>query len=542
MLGNLKIGVRLGASFGIVIALLGGIVLVAERSLASLNQATTHIVDDRYPQVVRATELLVTVNENAIAMRNILLADNPAIVQAETAAIKAGEQRITVALAALEKRLSSDAGRKAHQEIMALRAKYLAGQQKFMDMASTGGTLDATALLMESLRNDQQAYTKRIQGFLDGGGKLMEKSGRDAAALYGEKRMHIMMLALAACVAAVACGVLVTRSITGPLRDAVRVARAVASGDLCRETSSGTQRRDETGQLLQALHDMNGSLRNIVAEVRSGADAIAGAAAEIAQGNMDLSQRTERQAGSLEETASAMEQLSATVANNADQARGARERARHASTIAGGSNQVVEQVAHTMEAISDSSRRIADITGVIDSIAFQTNILALNAAVEAARAGEQGRGFAVVASEVRTLAQRSAAAARDIKSLIDTSAASVASGSKLAQQAGASMHDVVHSVSDVADCVRDIAAASAEQSSGLSQVNAAVAMMDQATQQNAALVEQAAAAAQTLQESAAGLVQLVSVFRLEPQPGYHAAAALSATVAPAEKRLPRLAA
>ena len=539
MLSSLKIGVRLGASFGIVIALLGGIVAVAERSLAALNHATTQIVDDRYPQVVLATKLLVTVNENAIAMRNILLADNPAIVQAETAAIKAGEQRISVVLDKLEKLLSSDAGRKAHQDIVALRAKYLAGQQKFMALASTGATLDATALLMESLRNDQQAYTQRLQGFLNGGGKLMEKSGRDAAALYGDKRIHIMLLALAACAAAVACGVLVTRSVTRPLADAVRVARAVAAGDLSHDTYQGTLRHDETGQLLRALHDMNGNLRNIVAQVRQGADAIAGAAGEIAQGNLDLSQRTERQAGSLEETASAMEQLSATVANNAEQARGARERAQQASAVAGGSSQVVAQVAQTMEAISDSSRRIADITGVIDGIAFQTNILALNAAVEAARAGEQGRGFAVVASEVRTLAQRSAAAARDIKSLIDTSAASVQAGSSLAQQAGATMHDVVRSVSGVADCVRDIAAASTEQSSGLSQVNEAVAMMDQATQQNAALVEQAAAAAQTLRESAAGLVQLVSVFRLGGEAGYHAAAVAAA---PAARRTPRLAA
>ncbi|KQV90571.1 chemotaxis protein [Massilia sp. Root351] len=531
MFANLKIGNRLAAGFGIIIALLGGIVLVAVQSLASLNQATSQIVDDRYPQVVLTTSLLLQVNENAISMRNMLLADNPDMLKAETASIAAGEQAIAEGLNKLQGMLSSEAGRKAYADMQVLRAKYQAGQAEFMKLAGSGGTIDASALLMTTLRDDQLAYTARMKGFLAGGGKLMEKSGREAADLYAAKRLHILLLAAAACVLAVGFGLWITRTITGPLGEAVRVARTVAGGDLSSEIEVRSQ--DEVGQLLQALKEMNGSLRNIVSEVRSGTDAIAGAASEIAQGNLDLSGRTEQQASALEETASAMEELSATVSQNAEHARQARERAQDASCVAAGSSSVVEQVVATMDAISASSRQIGDIIGVIDGIAFQTNILALNAAVEAARAGEQGRGFAVVASEVRTLAQRSAAAAKDIKHLIDASTASVASGGKLAQQAGATMHNVVTSVAQVAVSVSEIASASAEQSSGLAQVNQAVVQMDETTQQNAALVEQAAAAAQALQDRAAELARLVSVFRLNAGDGMHGPALRAAGPRPA---------
>ncbi|WP_075792198.1 methyl-accepting chemotaxis protein [Massilia putida] len=517
MFSNLKIGARLGLGFAIVIGLLAGIVAIALQSLAALNQATAQIVDDRYPQVVLATELLLQLDENAIAMRNMLLADRPDVLKRETAEVGAGERKIAAGLQKLGGMVSSEAGRKAYREVMALRAKYQQGQARFLELAASGGTVDASTLLMTSLREDQLAYVGRMKGFLAGGGKLMEQSGRDAAGLYRQKRLQIVLLAGLACVLAVGFGVWITRSITVPLRQAVRVARRVAGGDLSSEIDVGA--RGEVGQLMQALKEMNGGLRRIVGEVRSGTDAIADAAREIARGNMDLSERTEQQAGALEETASTMEELSATVSRNAAHADAARGRAREASGIAVDSSAVVERVVQTMAAIDASSRRIADITGVIDGIAFQTNILALNASVEAARAGELGRGFAVVAGEVRTLAQRAGAAAQDIKRLVEASRASVDSGGELARQAGATMRGVVGSVAEVAATMSEIAAASAEQSSGLGQVNAAVLQMDASTQQNAALVEQAAAAAQALQDRAFHLAQLVSTFRLDGDAG-----------------------
>jgi methyl-accepting chemotaxis protein len=302
-----------------------------------------------------------------------------------------------------------------------------------------------------------------------------------------------------------------SRNIVAPLIFAVRVAKRVAEGDLTAHVE--VRSKDETGQLMAALKDMNASLIDIVTRVRSGTDTIAIASTEINAGNQDLSSRTEQQASSLEETASSMEELTSTVKHNADNARQANQLAATASETAVRGGEVVAQVVSTMGSINESARRIADIIGVIDGIAFQTNILALNAAVEAARAGEQGRGFAVVASEVRNLAQRSAAAAKEIKTLIGDSVEKVATGSRLVDQAGATMDEVVGSVKRVSDIIGEIAAASDEQRAGIEQVNQAITQMDQVTQQNAALVEQAAAAAGAMQDQAAGLAGLVGTFR-----------------------------
>ncbi len=287
----------------------------------------------------------------------------------------------------------------------------------------------------------------------------------------------------------------------------------VAAGDLTSRIDVTAQ--DEPGMLLQALKDMNTSLVDIVSKVRSGSDTIATASAEIASGNMDLSSRTEHQASSLEETASSMEELTSTVKQNAENAKQANGLARSASEVAIEGGQVVSRVIDTMGSINESSRKIVDIIGVIDGIAFQTNILALNAAVEAARAGEQGRGFAVVAAEVRNLAQRSAGAAKEIKELIGDSVEKVEAGSKLVNQAGSTMDEVVTSVKRVSDIINEIASASQEQTTGIEQVNIAVTEMDNVTQQNAALVEEAAAAAGSLQEQAATLTQIVSLFKLD---------------------------
>ena len=307
--------------------------------------------------------------------------------------------------------------------------------------------------------------------------------------------------------------VLVTRRMVRPLQRAVEIANAIAHGDLTQRIDITS--KDETGQLLQALRDMNDALVKVVGEVRAGIDTVATASNQIASGNLDLSSRTEEQASSLEETASSMEELTSTVKQNAENARQANQLVVSTADVAVKGGEVVGQVVDTMAAIKDSSRKIADIIGVIDGIAFQTNILALNAAVEAARAGEQGRGFAVVASEVRNLAQRSAGAAKEIKALIEDSVGKVDAGGQLVDEAGHTMEEIVSSVKRVTDIMSEIAAASQEQSSGIEQVNQAITQMDDVTQQNAALVEEAAAAAESLQDQATKLAEAVSVFRLE---------------------------
>ncbi|MCS0608781.1 methyl-accepting chemotaxis protein [Massilia solisilvae] len=312
-------------------------------------------------------------------------------------------------------------------------------------------------------------------------------------------------------------GVILIRGIVNPLNEAVRIADSVAAGDLTERIEVTS--KDETGRLMQALKDMNEGLATIVGQVRAGTDTIATAAGQIAAGNVDLSARTEHQASSLEETASSMEELTSTVKQNAENARQANVLAVSASEVAGKGGAVVAEVVQTMGAINESARQIVDIIAVIDGIAFQTNILALNAAVEAARAGEQGRGFAVVAGEVRSLAQRSAAAAKEIKALIDDSVDKIRAGSTLVDQAGDTMADIVQGVSRVTDIMAEISAASQEQTAGIEQVNKAISQMDQATQQNAALVEQATAAAQALRDESDRLARAVDTFRLQAAGG-----------------------
>ena len=352
---------------------------------------------------------------------------------------------------------------------------------------------------------------------------VAEASVREGGAAVVRSESLMLILALLASALGIACAAYITRAITQPINSAVKVAQTVASGDLTSRIEVHTT--EETGQLLQALKDMNSSLVNIVGQVRGGTETIATASSQIASGNLDLSSRTEEQASSLEETASSMEELTSTVRQNADNAQQANQLALSASGVAVKGGAVVDKVVQTMDAINDSSRKIVDIISVIDGIAFQTNILALNAAVEAARAGEQGRGFAVVATEVRNLAQRSAGAAKEIKTLIGDSVLAVDAGSKLVAEAGSTMADIVASVQRVTDIMAEISLATQEQSSGIDQINQAIGQMDQVTQQNAALVEEAAAAAESLQEQSGQLAQVVSVFKLDGAPAVPAVAA-----------------
>ena len=361
-------------------------------------------------------------------------------------------------------------------------------------------------------------------------------SAEVAAASAAFERAQLLAQALQAMsvIAAVACLLFAYRYIRSGLQQAIDTAECIAGGDLTRNIDSS--RSDEIGQLLQAMEHINKGLADMIGNIRSSTDQMTVATSEIATGNADLSARTETQASSLEETASAMENLTDTVQQNASNAHQANQLAADAAHVAEQGGDVVAQVVATMGAIKDSSARINDIIGVIDGIAFQTNILALNAAVEAARAGEQGRGFAVVASEVRNLAQRSAAAAKEIKELIGSSVGEVEAGSALVAQAGTTMDEVVASVRRVSDIVNEISAASGEQSNGIGQVNQAIGQMDGVTQQNAALVEQAAAAAESLQQQAATLVALVGEFRMEQ--AVRAPAPVSASLALSERRRP----
>lgn len=357
---------------------------------------------------------------------------------------------------------------------------------------------------------------------------LIELQGNVAAQEYAEAQSNfnsVFMITsttvVVGVILAIVIGMMLIRAIVGPINEAVNVANAVASGDLTSRIDVNSN--NETGRLMQALKQMNDNLVDLVGKVRTSTDSIYTASSEIASGNADLSQRTEEQASSLEETASSMEELTSTVRQNADNARQANQLASGASEVAVKGGAVVGQVVQTMSEINDSSKKIVDIISVIDGIAFQTNILALNAAVEAARAGEQGRGFAVVATEVRTLAQRSAAAAKEIKELISDSVSKVEDGTRLVDEAGATMEEIVSSVKRVTDIMAEISAASQEQSSGIEQVNQAVTQMDEVTQQNAALVEEAAAAAESMQEQAQALTHAVSVFKLSGGGMYDAA-------------------
>ena len=512
-LRNYRIGTRLKFGFGVILTIL--VITVILTIILTMNNKSKLMVglEVANNKDVQASTMKSALLEIGVSMRNIGLLSDVSAMQKEEERIKANRKKYADSKEKLLTLDLLDAEKKYVNDIAGIDKKVEGQFKEAMGQAMAFNSEGAAKIIMTSIDplNTQAivAINKLVDLQQEAAKKVLEDSVR------ADKRLNVflLMVGLAALIFGILCASFITRSITVPLLGALEIAKTVAAGEL----TSNVQvlGMDETSDLLSALKEMNDSLVRTVADVRSGTETITVASHEIASGNADLSARTESQASSLEETASSMEELTSTVKQNADNARQANQLAFSASSVAGKGGSVVGEVVQTMGSIKESSRKIVDIIGVIDGIAFQTNILALNAAVEAARAGEQGRGFAVVAAEVRSLAQRSAGAAKEIKALIGDSVEKVERGSKLVDEAGQTMNLIVTSVKQVADIMGEITAATQEQSNGIEEVNQAITQMDEMTQQNAALVEQAAAAAESLQEQADRLSAAVSIFKLD---------------------------
>ncbi|MDO8034376.1 methyl-accepting chemotaxis protein [Janthinobacterium sp. SUN128] len=520
---NLKIGVRLGGGFAAVLLLLTSLTVVGIVQMQSASKETDALVNVKVRNERLIGEWTKVIEVNAARTAAAWKVSDPEHQKQFEQEMAVSSARATEIQNDIGKSELSPDEQALYQEVLNTRKAYTE-VRKNVFKAKNAGDLELGKRLYEGdmavKRDIYLASLKKLE-LLEA--KLLDETAAQIRSRYENGRMLLISLGVVAILLGIACAYWITRSITRPITRAVEVAEAVSAGDLTSHIV--VESRDETGQLMHALKNMNDKLVSIVGQVRAGTESISTASSEIAAGNLDLSSRTEEQASSLEETASSMEELTSTVKLNADNARSANQLAIDASQIASKGGVVVSEVVSTMGSINDSSRKIVDIISVIDAIAFQTNILALNAAVEAARAGEQGRGFAVVASEVRNLAQRSSAAAKEIKGLIDDSVQKVEAGSQLVDKAGRTMDEIVQSISHVTQIMNQITDASDEQRAGIEQVNQAIGQMDQVTQQNAALVEEAAAAAESMQEQAAKLADVVGLFKLDATQHYVSASA-----------------
>ncbi|MGK5015809.1 methyl-accepting chemotaxis protein [Janthinobacterium sp. 61] len=515
LLRNVSIGVRLGLGFAVILLfsmIITGIsvwrlhdVASATRTMMEEPLAKERYISDWYTRIDSAVRRTIAIARSSDTSLSGYFAEESKVSTASSAVLQKK-------IAALLKDPQEQA---MFASLLELREVYVGSRDQVYKLKGGAQAEAANEVFEKTFVPAAAKYQKMVYGLLEHQRATIDATARQIDDIASTSRNLLLLMSTLALAFGVVCAWLLTMGIVRPLRTAVEIARKVADGDLTAQIDASA--KDETGQLLQALKDMNTSLLNIVSEVRSGTDSIATSSTQIAAGNQDLSSRTEEQAGSLEETASSMEELTSTVKQNADNARQANQLAASAAQVAVKGGAVVAQVVGTMESINASSNKIVDIISVIDGIAFQTNILALNAAVEAARAGEQGRGFAVVASEVRNLAQRSASAAKEIKTLIGASVEQVNAGSMLVAQAGSTMNDIVDSVQRVSDIITEITAASSEQSVGIDEINRAIGQMDAVTQQNAALVEESAAAAESMQHQAHNLAQVVSVFKLNGQ-------------------------
>jgi methyl-accepting chemotaxis protein len=495
----------------------GLIVLLGTVSLGRIGGISKEVdvtMEVTYPMVAALNDIAILNAANSQALRDLVLLE-PGRQAPVLSAMGVRSKDIDAKMALVTGKIRSAEDKASLQKLQIARQAYVAPRDKVRSLAAEGDQAAATVALFAELAPKQAAYQQALDDFITQQEASMDASVVEIDRLSDSTLAIVGGFLAGALTFALVTAILTVRAIAQPVRRAVSAAQAIASGDLSQRIDA--EGRSETAQLLTALATMQGNIATIVGEVRQNAEGVSVASTQIAEGNNDLSSRTEGQASALEETAASMEQLNATVKQNAANARQADQLAQSASQTAIQGGASVEEIVETMKGINESSKKIADIIGVIDGIAFQTNILALNAAVEAARAGEQGRGFAVVASEVRSLAQRSAGAAKEIKSLISHSVEQVEGGTILVNKAGLTMNEVVASIRRVTDIVGEISSASSEQAAGVGQVGDAIVQMDQATQQNAALVEQSAAAAQSLKEQAQHLVQAVSVFKLASQ-------------------------
>ncbi|HEY9240263.1 MAG TPA: methyl-accepting chemotaxis protein, partial [Burkholderiaceae bacterium] len=528
-IANMKVGMRLGLGFAALLALQLVTTGIGMQQMADLAGRVTTITDIGETKLKALNDVSAAIGARAIAARNLALLPDPAAQKADLERVKNSQAAIDKGIADIAAVIqrapesSTAEERQMLEQLRTLEGKYLPIALRIVGLATTQKTDEAVKALTTECMPVLTQVVAHVAAFNELLKKESLESAAAAQATYRKATWLIVVISAASLALGGFVAWLLTRSITRPLHEAVSVARRVAAGDLTAKIE--VTNTDEAGQLLAALKQMNDSLVQVVGNVRHASDSISTGSTEIAAGNQDLSARTEQQASALEETAASMEELGATVRQNADNAKQANQLAQSASTVAVRGGDAVGQVVQTMKGINESSRKIADIISVIDGIAFQTNILALNAAVEAARAGEQGRGFAVVASEVRSLAQRSADAAKEIKALISASVERVEQGTVQVDQAGATMTEVVTSIKRVTDIMAEISAASTEQSAGVAQVGDAVTEMDKTTQQNAALVEESAAAAESLKNQAQQLVATVAVFKLADDGRYAAPAA-----------------